>query len=342
MVSRESCYLCAYRPSQPTADLRTWVDATLAHPDAWQWITVVDPTTGEIQRETAIYELTRPQTWVHPATEQTVTWTERVLVTRRQSIHATHQRHRERALEKLTQALEKLRQPPIRGRKYYRHRADLDAVVQALIARAALTDIVTVTLAAEQVPSGATRWIVERITVNWQGWHTMMARLGWQVYLSNTTTAQYVSRALVGVYRQQVVEERGFSRLKTRNLQIRPLYLRDEQRIAGLVWLLCLALRILTLTEQRVRWALDAQQERIVGLTPGAPTQATQRPTTERLIRAFNNITLTIVTMDGACQGYVTALTATQRHILTLLHLSPALYEGLETAILNFYGHLRE
>ena len=49
------------------------------------------------------------------------------------------------------------------------------------------------------------------------------------------------------------MHERTFSRLKTRNLHLRPVFLRDETRIAGLVWLLCLALRVLTLTEQRLR-----------------------------------------------------------------------------------------
>ncbi len=70
-----------------------------------------------------------------------------------------------------------------------------------------------------------------------------------KVYVSNTTEQQYDAAALVTTYHQQPLLERGISRQKTRNLQIRPVSLRDETRIAGVLWLLTLGLRVLTLTE---------------------------------------------------------------------------------------------
>jgi transposase len=146
----------------------------------------------------------------------------------------------------------------------------------------------------------------------------------------------------VAAYHQQVLHERGFSRLKTRNLQIRPVYLREERRIAGLLWLLCLALRVLTLTEHRLRTALAQGNEDLVGLNPASRTQTTARPTTERVIAAFANITLTTIHTAGACHHHVTPLNPTQRQILVLLQLPADLYERLAQPSLNLVLHLRE
>jgi hypothetical protein len=46
----------------------------------------------------------------------------------------------------------------------------------------------------------------------------MVERLAWQVYVTNTTETQYSASALVTAYHDQPILERGFARLKTRNL----------------------------------------------------------------------------------------------------------------------------
>ena len=159
---------------------------------------------------------------------------------------------------------------------------------------------------------------------------------------TSTTKTQYTAPTLVASYHQQVIEERGFSRLKTRNLHIRPVYLRDETRIAGLLWLLCLALRVLTLTEYRLRLALADRGEKLAGLNPASRTQNTAQPTTERVLAAFANITLTTIGAEEGSYHYVTSLDATQRHILALLELPDDLYERLASPSTNFVLHLRE
>lgn len=129
-----------------------------------------------------------------------------------------------------------------------------------------------------------------------------------------------------------MLHERTFSRLKTRRLNIQPIFLRDEQRISGLVWLLDIALRILTLTEFRVRQALHETSERLVGLNPVAPSQATVRPTTDRLLAAFSTLHLSIIHLEGQVRRYVPPLTALQQRILALLALPDYLYAALATA----------
>jgi len=214
--------------------------------------------------------------------------------------------------------LDALRLPPARGRTRYRTRAALEAVVTALISQAHLEGVVEVPLEEEVRPTGTRRWIVGAYSVSLSAWEALIARLGWQVYVTSTTQAQYPAPVLVQAYRHQVLQERGFARLKTRNLQIRPVYLHDEQRIGGLTWLLTLALRVLTVVEYRLRTALRQRGATLVGVNPAAPTQATQRPTTERVLHAFHTIPRTHILHHGQAYTHVPPLTPLQEQILSL------------------------
>jgi transposase len=121
-----------------------------------------------------------------------------------------------------------------------------------------------------------------------------------------------------------------------------PVYLRDEERLSGLLWLLCLALRVLTLVEYRVRTALSEQEAVLVGLNPASPSQATAQPTTERLIGAFRHLTLTCLSAGEVTWRHPPALSPLQQQILALLGLPPDLYEQLGSGMENCPFHLRE
>ncbi len=342
IVAHQSCYLCVYRPPRATAEIAGWTETALSRSQQWQRLETVDPQTGAITLIAEIDTWEREQSWTAPATTTCHTWTERVLVVRAAAYQAGQRQLRERAVARLTEELMTLWQPPARGRKRYRSRHELEQTVATWIARAGLTGVVQAPVVEETLPDGTTRWTVGTISVDLAAWQALVERLGWQVYVSNTTSAQYDAPALVATYHQQPILERGISRLKTRNLQIRPVYLRDEQRIAGLLWLLCLALRVLTLTEYRLRTALDERNEEMSGLNPASRTQTTRRPTTERVIAAFGNLTLTMVVSAGAAQRYVSSLNAMQRHILVLLKLPADLYDRLAGPVPNLVHHLRE
>lgn len=189
--------------------------------------------------------------------------------------------------------------------------------------------VVQTALSAQELPDGTVAWVVAAVWVDWAAWQAMEGRLGWQVYVTNTTPAEYAVPALVAAYHQQPIHERSFSRLKTRNLQLRPVFVRDETRISGLVWLLCLALRVRVLTEQRLRSAIQTQGRALVGLNPASRTQATTTPTSERAIRAFRNLTVTVVTGAGWEQRHGTSLNDTQQQIVDLLGLPSDLYARL-------------
>jgi transposase len=342
IVASGSRYLGAYRPIHATAEIATWVETALARSDTWVRLETVDPRTGEVQLDAVVDPFEREQTWRPPTTQHSHTWTERVLVVRATAYQAGLRRLREQALSRLTPDLLKLAQLPSRGRKRYPQQADLAAVVAKRIAEAKLEGVVQTALEARALPDGTTAWVVTAVWVDLLAWQAMVERLGWQVYVTNTTPEQYGVEALVATYHQQVVHERSFSRLKTRNLQLRPVFVRDERRIAGLVWLLCLALRILVLTEQRLRTAITAQDTPVVGLNPASRTQATTAPTAERVIRAFRNLTVTIVTGVGWEQHHVSSLNDTQQQILTLLGLPSDLYARLGRVSRNLALQMRE
>jgi len=80
----------------------------------------------------------------------------------------------------------------------------------------------------------------------------------------------------VGVRGQYRIED-DWSRLKGRPLGLTPLYLQDEVRIQGLVHLLSLALRALTLVE----WVCAMSpggRSKMEGIYAGQPGRKTARP----------------------------------------------------------------
>jgi hypothetical protein len=67
----------------------------------------------------------------------------------------------------------------------------------------------------------------------------------------------------------------------------------------GLVRLPSLSLHLLKLIEFIVRRELHAQDEKLAGFYAGNLNRLTAYPTTERLLQAFDNITVTLVQLPG-------------------------------------------
>src|SRR5579863_10265313 len=336
IVRSGSAYLCPYRPAHATAQITDWISDALDYAAEWQTLQAVDERTGEVTTLAVI------DVWEREQQDGETTWTERVLVARSTALQAGHRRKRERALARVSEQVAALSRPPGRGRRVYLTAAAVQAAVAGLLYVAHLEGIVWVEPQEHTRRDGTTCWTVGAFGVDLAAWQDMVDRLGWQVYLTSTTPQQYAACVLVEAYRQQVIQERGFARLKTRNLHIRPLYLSDERRIAVLTWLLCLALRVLTLTEYRLRRALQQQGATLTGLNPASRSQTTQRPTTERVIAAFQHITWTAVRLPEALHHHVTPLTPTQEQILALLHLPPDLYARLASPCPKPLLYLRE
>ena len=67
----------------------------------------------------------------------------------------------------------------------------------------------------------------------------------------------------VWAYRGQNRIEEGWSRLKGKSLSLEPMYLREDERLTGMVLLLSVALRVLALVEWKVRSELKKRGEKL-------------------------------------------------------------------------------
>jgi len=86
---------------------------------------------------------------------------------------------------------------------------------------------------------------------------------------------------------------------------------------------------VLTLLEFVVRRALKAEGATLAGLYAGNTKRETARPTAERLLEAFQDITVTIIQRPEQTMGHVTSLNSVQQRILELLGFSADLYTAL-------------
>jgi transposase len=149
--------------------------------------------------------------------------------------------------------------------------------------------------------------------------------MGWQVYGTNRL-AMALPQA-VWAYRGQYRVEDDWSRLKGRPLGLTPMYLQDERRMQGLVYLLSLALRLLSLLGWAVRERLRQEGAKLQGVYAGQPGRKTDRPGAELLLRAMKTISVSVVEINGQTHALLAPLTEVQIRLLELWGLPPDLYE---------------
>jgi len=254
------------------------------------------------------FSLTVTCAWTDPDTQASVTWEERRLVVQSEA-HAQRQRlGLHERLEKAEHALRAL------NAKRSTEREALAARAQAILERHQVSAYLSLTF--QEHVAQHTRYVgpgrpgPKRVieTVETHTWSAQTRRrpaqirefealAGWRIYVTNAPAKRLSLSGAVDCYRQEWQPEHGFHRLKRGQLAIMPLFLRDDERIRGLLVLLGLALRFLTLTEFCLRRDLAATGETLKGLYDGNPARATAHPTTERLLKAFHNITLRCVTL---------------------------------------------
>lgn len=286
------------------------------------------------------FEVVVAQIWTPPKTEAHVIWHERVFVMRSDKFAQRTQQGLAARLQRTEQALRKLKT----GAKA--ELAQLTAQSQALLTRNDVSAYLEVTWTAH---SKQTKHYLQRgrhgpdspyemvDTTTWQlqllrnndAIETFNRLAGWRRYVTNAPSECLDLNGALTCYREEWQPERCFHRLKGAALAIRPLLLRSDQRIAGLMRILVIALRVLTLLEYVARRQLSQQVEPLQGLYAGNPKRATLRPTTERLLQAFADITLYCTTDDQGTAYQVTPLSTLQRRILDLLGIPETTYTSL-------------
>ena len=268
---------------------------------------------------------------------QSVPWRERQLVVRSVAQAARQTQALDARLQQAVADIDRLNERK-QGRKILEAPA-LTAAAEQMLAEQRVVGLIhlnleTTTQAIPQRRYGArpaTCWVRHQSTIRARIDPLAVAaaqqRLGWRVYATNHATLTV--ETAVHAYRGQYLIERSFGRLKGRALAITPLFLQTDARVAGLIRLLSLALRVLVLVEFVARRCLATTPEPIAGLYPGQPTRATASPTAELLLRAFRGISLSVVAIASQVRALLSPLSALQHRILTLLGWSAEIYERL-------------
>jgi len=156
-------------------------------------------------------------------------------------------------------------------------------------------------------------------------------RFGWKAFVTNATPQQLSLQEAVLCYRHEYRVERIFHRLKSR-VHIAPLFVKLNDQIEGLTYLLTLGVRVLTVMAFVLRRSLEQDQARLPGLHPENKHKRTDTPTAERILKAFSGVSLTIITNAAGEEilRRLTPLSELQEEILQRLGLGAALYGQLE------------
>ena len=175
----------------------------------------------------------------------------------------------------------------------------------------------------------AVRQATVEVRVDEAALEVAVRRLGWRVYGTNQPREQLSLAQAVLAYRNEYLVERSLGRLKGRPLSLKPMYVQRDDHATGLIRLLSIALRVLTLLEFVGRRQLAAEGAKLAGLYAGNPQRETVRPTAERLLEAFQEITLTVIGESQKTYRHLTALSPHQQHILEILGFSSEVYTRL-------------
>jgi len=182
------------------------------------------------------------------------------------------------------------------------------------------------------------RYQITKVSRNDEKISETIKNYGWKAFVTDVKKEKLGFIDIVRTYRKQYRVERIFNKLKSR-LNIAPLYVKRKDQIKGMTHLLMLAVRVYTLIEFVVRRSLSKKGQKIVGLYPGNPKKATDNPTCERILKAFSNITLTVLQIGDHVEKCLTPLSRIQTEILKHLGYKPAIYTDLEK--LNQYAKLK-
>lgn len=247
-------------------------------------------------------------------------------------------------LARLAQAQHEIAALNHRRRGKYTRIEDLREAAQAIVAAHQLEEILQIQCSEQVMVRSVRRYrgrpkvvrtereIEVTTTVDDTALMTYSRRLSWWVYATTMPTqALSVTRTLLA-YRSAYLIESSDTQLSRSIDTLASLDPQHEDRATGLLRLLTVGVRALALLEYL------AQPRDVAALAAlevgGIVRPAEPQPgfTSEHLIGAFSDVTLTIVRESQRTRYHLTPLNPTQQHILQLLGVSAELYTHIGRA----------
>lgn len=349
-IARAGDYYLTVAPltGQTARSLPSWIEAALC---------VCKESTSTLTNEAgeAIgvgYEFVRECTAKLPtgkdAEHAPFTFRARVQVFRSDSLAAQQVAALDKRLLQAAAELRELTPEPGRGRRQYQDEAHLAAAIQEILEKHRVEDLLSVKWKVEQQRElrylgrgrpGAHAQRLEVVSVRYQiksvkreekqiAAHAQ--RLGWRVQLSNAPADVSLANC-VEHYRDSWRGERNYHRLKSEPLGLDPIFVRKDDQITGLTYLLTLAVRVEGVLEWQVARGLKAEQKQMKGLYAGLPKKATATPTAPAMLSAISReqITLMEVEWQGERTRQLSVLPELLMEVLRYLHLPLSLYTEL-------------
>jgi transposase len=293
------------------------------------------------------YEFERPQSAT--VGEEGHAWTERVQIFRSEASARSQAEALERRLTKAEAAVRALTPPPGPGRAQFTVGCELERAVNAVLAGHGAQGLLTVSWERQETSRtryvgsgrggpnrpGTTEWTVRyqvtSVTRGEAAIGALVARMGWQVQVTNAPASRLSLAESVLGYRAGTCVERAFHQLKDQPLGIRPRFVHRDDQVRGLTHLLTLALRVLTLFEVLIRRGQEQGGEELAGSYAGQAKRTTDRPTAHRVLEAIDRtgLILTRVGSGEGCRWHLTALPVLVKRVLAYLGLSEDVYTRL-------------
>jgi len=276
-------------------------------------------------------------------------WTERVLVVR-SPVHAARQAAGlERRLANAEKNLAALTPARGRGKRQITEEAKLVAAIDKVLKEQRVEGLLRIAWEQQierQTPyvgrgrgsAKRTQRVIEKIRyqitriARQEGpIAALTERFGWKAFVTNASQKRLSLAEAIVCYRNEYRIERIFNRLKSR-VHIAPLFVKRDDQIQGLTYLLTLGVRVFTMIEFVLRRSLQNNRAKLPGLHPENHKKMTDTPTAERLLQAFRGVSLTILkTAEGEdILRRLTPLSELQQDILRRLGLGTAFYRQLE------------
>lgn len=260
----------------------------------------------------------------------TLEWEERVLLVHSDTYYQQQQRGFEHRWQRAVEQLHALTPSVGRGKRQIRSESILITKAQAIIQQYRLEGLLHYSYECQtHTNPDKVRYQITTVVPDAEAIAQHRQLFGWRAYVTNAPMTRLSFADAARTYREQWIIERGFGRYKGKALSMSPLFVKRDDQVQGLLYLLSLGLRVLTLIEFVVRRRLQQNQQQLSGLYPDKPKFATARPSTEYLLKAFDHLTLTVFEVNHQVYGHVSPLNELQQQILSLLGLPTTIYSDL-------------
>jgi len=194
--------------------------------------------------------------------EKTIIWTERRLIVR--SLRYAHAEE-ESLNSRLTKAQAELHELAVRkqGKKKIESVAEMQAACEKVLKQYRIEGLLKVDIREQseerqfraygkhEAHIEVDRTVTLKSEINKHEVEEAKRRFGWRVYVTNQPQEELPLEKAILAYREEYLVERGFGCLKGKPLSVTPMYVQSDKRATGLIRLLSVGLRILTLIEHQ-------------------------------------------------------------------------------------------